>query len=101
MLVRTSETGCSLVALFFLDFPSLRTDSFVDIIALQHICVLKSLFVKASVVIVLWFVSHWQQALEPGMCYCQLASIQFVYLTVQEHRVSYTLSGTFLVKLFW
>ena len=78
-----------------------RTDSLLDNIALRHICVLKSLFVKAAVVIVLWFVSHWQQALEPWMCYCQQASVKFVYLTVQEHRVSYTLSGTFLVKLFW
>ena len=51
--------------------------------------------------IVLWFVSHCRQALEPWMCYCQLASVQIVYLTVQQHRVSYTLSGTFLVELFW
>ena len=97
MLVKTSEAGCSLVALFFLDFPSLRIDSFLDNITPRHICVLKSLFVKAAMVIVLWFVSHWQQALEK----CQQASVQFVYLTFQEHRVSYTSSGTVLVKLFW
>ena len=101
MLVKTSEAGCSLVALFLLDFPSLRIDSFLDNIAPRHICVLKSLFIKAAVVIVRWFVSHWQQALEKWMCYCQQASVQFVYLTVQEHRVSYTSSGTVLVKLFW
>ena len=101
MLVKTSETGCFLVALFFLNFFSLRTDSSLDNIAPRHICVLKALFVKAAVVIVLWLVSHWQQALEPWMCYCQLVSVRFVYLTVQELRVSYTLPGTFLVKLFW
>ena len=50
MLVKTSETGCSLVALFFLDFPSLRTDSFLDNIAPRHISVLKFLFLKAVVV---------------------------------------------------
>ena len=92
MLVKTSETGCSLVALFFLDFSSLRTDSFLDNIAPRHIRVLRFLFVKAAVVIVMWFVSHWQQTLEPWMCYCQLVSVQFVYLIVQEQRVSYTLS---------
>ena len=59
MLVKTSEAGCSLVALFFLGFPSLRIDSFLDNIAPWHICVLKSFIVKAAVVIVLWFVSHW------------------------------------------
>ena len=46
----TNETGCSLVALFFIDFLSLRTDSFWDRIARQHISVLKSIFVKAAVV---------------------------------------------------
>ena len=50
--------------LFFSDFPSLRTDSFLDNIAPRHIWVLRFLFVKAAVVIVLWFVSHWQQALD-------------------------------------
>ena len=50
LAVKTSETGCSLVALFFLDFLSLRTDSFLDNIAPHHISVLKSLFVKAAVV---------------------------------------------------
>ena len=50
MFVKTSETGCSLVALFFFDFPSLRTDSFLDNIAPWHISVLKSLFLKAAVV---------------------------------------------------
>ena len=50
MLVKTSETGCSLVSLFFLGFPSLRTDSFLDNIAPPHISVLKSLFLKAAVV---------------------------------------------------
>ena len=51
MLVKTSETGCSLVALFFLDYPSMRTDSFLDNIAPGHICELKSLFVKAVVIV--------------------------------------------------
>ena len=50
LAVKTSETGCSLVALFFSDFLSLRTDSFLDNIAPQHISALKSLFVKAAVV---------------------------------------------------
>ena len=98
MLMKTSETRCFLVALFFLDFFSLRTDSSLDNIEPRHICVLKSLFVKPAVVIVLWLVSHWQQALEPWMCHCQLVNVQFVCLTVQELRVSYTLPGTFLVK---
>ena len=44
-MVKTSET----VALFFLDFLSLRTDFFLDNIAPQHISVLKFLFVKAAV----------------------------------------------------
>ena len=48
-MVKTSETGFSLVALFFLDFLSWRTDSFLDNIAPQHISVLKSLLVKADV----------------------------------------------------
>ena len=43
--VKTSET----VALFFLDFLSLRTDFFLDKIAPQHISILKFLFVKAAV----------------------------------------------------
>ena len=74
MLVKTSEAGCSLVALFFLDFPSLRIDSFLDNIAPRHICVLKSLFVKAAVVIVLWFFhtgnKHWRMdvLLSAGQC---------------------------------
>ena len=38
------------VALLFLNFPSLRTDSFLDNIAPRHISVLKSLFLKAAVV---------------------------------------------------
>ena len=38
------------MALFFLDFLSLRTDSFLDNIVPQHISVSKSLFVKAAVV---------------------------------------------------
>ena len=50
MLAKTSETECSLVELFSLDFTSLRTDSFLDNIAPRHISVLKSLFLKAAVV---------------------------------------------------
>ena len=49
MLVKTNETGCSFVALFFLHFPSLRTDSFLDNIAPWHISVLKSLFLRTTV----------------------------------------------------
>ena len=49
-MVKTSETGCSLVELFFSYFLSLRTDSFLDNIAPQHISVLKYLFVKAAAV---------------------------------------------------
>ena len=39
MLVKTSETGCPLVALFFLDFPNLRTDSFLDNSTTAHLCI--------------------------------------------------------------
>ena len=45
LAVKTSET----VALFFLDFLSLRTDFFLAKIAPHHISVLKFLFVKAAV----------------------------------------------------
>ena len=45
MALKTSET----VALFFLDFLSLRTDFFLANIVPQHISVLKFLFVKAAV----------------------------------------------------
>ena len=43
MLVKTSETGCSLVALFFSDFPSLKTRT------TAHQCI-EIFIVKAAVV---------------------------------------------------
>ena len=76
--MKTSETGCYLVALSFSDFLSSRNDSFLDNIAPQHINVLKSLTEKkpAAVGLVVCF------TLATSMCYRQLASVQFVYRTV-------------------
>ena len=46
--MKTSETGCYLVALSFFDFLSSRNDSFLDNIVPQHINVLKSLSEKEN-----------------------------------------------------
>ena len=70
------------MALFFLDFPSLRTDSFLDNIAPRHISVLKFLFLKAVVVspVVCFALATSIGAMD--VRYCQMASVQFVYHTV-------------------
>ena len=90
LAVKTSET----VALFFLDFVSLRTDFFLDNIAPQHINVLKFLFVKAAL-------------FGPVICFTLATCIGAMDVTVclsHSLRTQDTLhlpSGTFPVKLFW
>ena len=65
--MKTSETGCYLMALSFLDFLSSRNDSFLDNIAPHHSNVWKSLSEKKTAVVglVLCF------TLATWMCYCQ------------------------------
>ena len=48
LVVKTSETECSLAALFFLDFLSPRTDFFLDNIAPQHIKCIEIFICKSS-----------------------------------------------------
>ena len=82
------------MALFFLDFLSLRTDFFLDNIAPQHISVLKLLLVKAAV-------------FGPVVCFTLAACIGAMDVPVclsHSLRTQGTLhlpSGTFPVKLFW
>ena len=84
MLVKTSETGCSLVALFFLDFPGLRNDSFLDNIAPWHISVLKSLFLKAAVVSpVVSFTLQWNKHWRHG---CATVSWPVSRLSISQFR---------------
>ena len=96
-MVKTSET----VALFFLDFLSLRTDFFLDNIVPQHISVLKFLFVKAAVVgPVVCFtlatcIGAMDVLLSAGQCSVCLSH------SLRPHGMLHLASGTFPVKLFW
>ena len=104
--MKTSETGCYLVALLFLDFLCSKNDSFLDKIAPQHINVLKSLSEKKPAVVGLVVCFTLATCIEANGC--ATGSWPVYSLSIAQSRntgsvspCQWYLSGTFPVKLYW